>query len=255
MKQIPVAVQMYTLRTECSDNFIQTLEQVAALGYNGVEFAGYWGVEPYELRKVIDRLGLRAAGSHIALAQLESNLDEWIEAQQILGSQHIICPSLSPERRGRKEEYQHLAEQLNEMGQKCEEVGITFSYHNHDFDLVPFGETTGLEIILQETNPNWVKAELDVYWLTRSGHDPVAWMQRYAGRTPLIHLKDMTTDDERFFAELGTGGVDLSSIIAQGQELQVEWWVVEQDRTKRSAIQSISISIDYLKQNHSIGIK
>lgn len=254
MKQIPVSVQMYTLREECSQDFVKTLEQVASLGYNGVEFAGYWGKEPHELKKIIDTLGLRASGSHISLAILENQLDEMIEVQQILGSGHIICPSLPPDRRDKEEEYRRLAEQLNEMGQKCKDAGITFSYHNHDFELRRLGDITALEMIFQETNPEWVKAELDVYWLKRAGEDPVEWMKRYAGRTPLIHLKDMTTDEEQFFAELGTGGVDLQAILAQGEDSQVDWWVVEQDRTKRTALESIEMSIRYLKQNHYAGI-
>lgn len=249
MQQIPVSVQMFTLREECSQNFANTLGQVAALGFNGVEFAGYWGVQPEELRNILDGLGLRASGSHVALNLLENQLEEIIETQHIIGSKHIICPVMPLERRDKKEEYYRLAEQLNQFGETCKHTGLTFSYHNHDFELQDFGGITGLEIILEETNPEWVKAEFDVYWLTRAGHQPVEWLKRYQGRTPLVHLKDMTLDGEKFFAELGTGGVDLLPIIERGQENQVEWWVIEQDRSKRSPLESIATSIDFLKHN------
>ena len=105
-----------------------------------------------------------------------------------------------------------------------------------------------LEMILNETNPHWVKAEFDIYWLTFAGERPVDWLKRYQGRTPLVHLKDMTLDGERFFAELGTGGVDLASVLDYGIHSGVDWWIVEQDQSRISPIESVRMSLEYLRK-------
>ncbi len=247
MGQIPVGLQMFTLRNESEQDFLGALKKVASLGYQGVELAGYYGFSANELKEVLHNLGLKAASSHVPLTVLEKELDQVIEYQKTIGSKNIVCPFLPPEKRS-KEDYYNLINILNETGQKCDEEGITLSYHNHDFELQPLDDgQKPLELLLKETNPDWVKAELDVYWLTKAGENPVEWMKRYQHRTALIHLKDMTTDGEKFFAELGTGGVNLEGVLAQGDDSNVEWWIVEQDRSRCSPFESIEISINYLK--------
>src|SRR5690606_9521056 len=101
--------------------------------------------------------------------------------------------------------------------------------------------------IYMETNPEYVKAEFDVYWLTKASEDPVDWLKQYKHRTPLVHLKDMTVDEEKFFAELGTGGVNLEAILERGEENEVQWWVIEQDVCRRDPLECIERSIHYLK--------
>jgi sugar phosphate isomerase/epimerase len=245
---IPVAVQMYTMRKESEQDFIGVLEKAASLGYQGIEFAGYGNLSPEEVKKTLDGLGLQAASSHISLERLQEDLQGVIHDQHILGSRHIVCPYLLPEKRTEKD-YFELIRLLNEAGETCQKEGITLSYHNHDFELVRLSNgKTALETILDETNPEWVKAEFDVYWLTRAGEDPVKWLERYKGRTPLVHLKDMTTDGEQFFAELGTGGVNLEAVLQQGEASHVQWWIVEQDQCRRPPFESIEISLNYLKK-------
>lgn len=247
MANIQFSLQLYTLREETGKDFIGTLEKVAKLGYQGVEFAGYGGIEAYHMRKELDRLGLKASSSHVQLSLLESELDQVIEYQQIIGSQHVVCPVLPTERRS-KEAYYELIPILNEIGRKCHQAGITLSYHNHDFELVKLDNgKMPLELLLDETNSEWVKAEFDVYWLTKAGEDPVHWLKRYEGRTPLVHIKDMTTDGDKFFAELGTGGVNLDGVLKQGEQSKVEWFIVEQDRSRSLPLDSIEISMNYLK--------
>ena len=248
MAKIPVALQMFTLRNETEKDFVKTLEQVASLGYQGVEFAGYGDLSAKEMKTVLDDLGLKAASSHVSLDQLEGQLSDVIQYSQGIGNKHIVCPFLMPDRRT-EADYKALIKSLNDIGRVCHEEGLTFSYHNHDFELQRLSDgRTALETILEETNPEWVKAEFDIYWLQRAGEVPLEWIKRHPERTPLVHLKDMTTDGEQFFAELGTGGVDLQSVLNYGETAGVEWWVVEQDQSRRSPLESIEISINYLKQ-------
>ncbi|MDR6125083.1 sugar phosphate isomerase/epimerase [Bacillus sp. SLBN-46] len=245
---IPIAVQMYTLREESEVDFVGTLRKVAELGFNGVEFAGYGGLPVLEVKKVLDELGLQAAASHVPLEDLESNLEQVIEDQKLLGSKYVVCPYLLPERRT-EQDYQALILLLEQAGQKCRQEGITLCYHNHDFELERLSDgRTALESIFEDTNAENVKAELDVYWLTKAGEKPVEWMNRYRNRTPLIHLKDMTTDEEQYFAELGTGGVDIESVLNLGVDAGVDWWIVEQDFSRRTPFESIEISINFLKE-------
>jgi sugar phosphate isomerase/epimerase len=250
----PIAVQMFTLRNKSEKDFLGTLEKVAKIGYDGVEFAGYGGLTAIELKKALNDLGLKPAASHVKLPLLEKDLDEVIGYQHVLGNKHIVCPHLPPERRS-QEDYYQLISFLNETGRRCHEEGITFSYHNHDFELITLENgKKPLEWLFEETNPKWVQTELDIYWLTKAGEDPVEWIKRYHNRTPLIHLKDMTTDGEKFFAELGTGGVNVDGVLEQGSKSNVEWWVVEQDQSKRSPFESIEISYNYLKSNVNISV-
>ncbi|WP_405100037.1 sugar phosphate isomerase/epimerase family protein [Oceanobacillus sp. FSL H7-0719] len=249
MNAIPIGLQMFTLHEESSKDFVGTLKKVAEIGYQGVEFAGYGDLTAKELKKVLDDLELKAASSHVPLTTLELDLelDQVIEYQHEIGSKHLVCPFLLPNRR-REQDYDDLIPILNRIGKKCYEEGITFVYHNHDFELVPLSNgKKPLELLFEETNPEWVQTELDIYWLTRAGEDPAEWVKRYNNRTPLIHLKDMTTDGEKFFAELGTGGVDLDGVLRQGSESNTKWWIVEQDQSKRSPFESIQISFDYLQ--------
>jgi sugar phosphate isomerase/epimerase len=247
MKNIPVALQMYTLRDASEKDFTGTLKRVADIGFDGVEFAGYGGLDAKELRDVIDSLGLRAASSHIPLADLRNNLERSIEQQLILGSKYIVCPYLEENER-EEQDYIKLIELLNRAGEQCAGHGISLCYHNHDFELKKLSDgRTALETILEETNPAWVHAEFDIYWLTYAGEEPADWIKRYNNRTPLVHLKDMTTDSERFFAELGTGGVQLSTVLDIGDAANVNWWVVEQDVCRRDPFESVAISLDYLK--------
>ncbi|MBB2482070.1 sugar phosphate isomerase/epimerase [Bacillus sp. APMAM] len=248
MTKIPVALQMYSLRNEGERDFVGTLEKVAKLGFAGVEFAGYGGMEATQLKEVLDDLGLKAASSHVPLDVLENQLSDVIRYQQTIENSHIVCPFLMPDQRN-QDAYARLIQTLNQVGEECHKEGITFSYHNHDFELVTLANgLKPLEWILNETNPEWVKAEFDVYWLTKAGEEPTEWLKRYKGRTPLVHLKDMTKDEEQFFAELGTGGVDIEAILALGDDCDVEWWIVEQDASKRPPLESIEMSSRYLKQ-------
>ncbi|MBD8069692.1 sugar phosphate isomerase/epimerase family protein [Bacillus sp. PS06] len=252
MTSIPIAVQLYTLRDETKKDFAGTLRKVAELGYTGVEFAGFSGLAAKEVKELLDQYGLQAASSHVPLEELRNNLNKVIEEQKLIGSKYIVVPFLMPDQR-KEEDYKELISFLNEAGEICEKEGITLCYHNHDFELERLEDgRKALEVIFDDTNPRFVQTELDIYWLTKAGENPVAWLKRYENRSPLVHLKDMTMDEEQFFAELGTGGVDLESVVTLGEEIGVKWWIVEQDMSRRSPLESIEISINYLKKqlNH-----
>lgn len=247
MNQIPIAVQMFSLREEAEKDFAGTLKKVAELGFDGVELAGYGNLTAQEVKNLLDEYGLKAAASHISIDELESELEQVIEEQIILGSNYIVCPYLAEDRRHERN-YLALPSLLNEIGETCKRNGLTLCYHNHDFELETLSDgRKALEVIFDGTDPDKVKTEFDVYWLKKAGEDPISWLDKYRDRSPLIHLKDMTLDDEQFFAELGTGGVEIERILEQGEELNVAWWIVEQDATRLTPFRSMEISMNYLK--------
>lgn len=245
MEKIPVAIQLFTLRDRLANDFVGTLEQVSEIGYDGVELAGYGDLTVTELKKTLDRLDLKVAGSHVPLEALKNNLDQVIADQKVLGNKYVVCPYLEPEDR-RPEFYQELAKFLNQVGNQLNEAGLVLCYHNHDFELeqMPNGQAV-LDYLFDQTEVANLQAELDLYWIQKAGDDPIDWIKRYHGRTPLIHLKDMTTDGEQFFAELGSGGLDLENILATGKP---EWWIVEQDLSRIDPLESIQISYQYLQK-------
>lgn len=240
-----IVLQLYTLHDECAKDFYHTLEKVSEIGYKYVELAGYWGKEAEDLKAILDRLNLSVVSSHVPLEKMEENLERELLYLKKLDCNNIVCPYLGEDRRA---DYVQLAKILNKIGERSKQYGIELSYHHHDFELEKNGDKTNLEVLLAETDSDYVKVELDVYWLTLAGEDPLIWLKNFSGRMPLIHLKDMTTDSEKNFAELGTGRVNIEAIVKKSKESNVQWLVVEQDKCKRSPFESIQISRDYLNK-------
>lgn len=241
-----IALQLYTLRNELRADLVGTLRTVAEIGYRAVELAGAGGMSASDLKATLDSLGLRAISAHVGLDRLETSLASEVEFQAELGNHDVVCPSLPPQRRADEAGWHHAAEALNRIGQRCRELGARFSYHNHAFEFEPVGSTTGLEILLGETDPTLVHWEPDVYWIAFARQDPAAWLRRYAARCPLVHLKDMTRGDSPTFAEVGEGVLDFASIFAAATS--AEWYVVEQDATARPAFESVALSLRHLRE-------
>lgn len=240
-----LAVQMYTLRDETQNDFKGTLEKVAELGYKGAEFAGYGNLTASELKNCLDRLGLKAAGSHVSLDLLKDSLDEQIDYNLEIGNPFIVCPWSDPKSR---QEYLELAAILNKVGEKCKNKGLQLCYHNHAHEFNTFDGEYGIDIIFNNTDAELVKAEVDTYWVQRAGLNPVQFIKKNSGRCPLVHLKDMESGEEKFFAEVGNGVMDFSSIIASANEAGAAWMIVEQDKCRRPALESVTISYQNLKK-------
>ncbi|MFO7167786.1 MAG: sugar phosphate isomerase/epimerase [Chloroflexota bacterium] len=242
----PIALQMYTLRDEAQKDFKGTLRAVAEMGYGAVELAGLGGLSPRELRAELDALGLKVSGAHVPIERLEGELAAAIEELQILGGRFLIVPWLPPERRSSVEAYRSLGAKLNEIGRAAQAQGLQLCYHHHDFELTRFGDTTGLHAMRDATDPALVKFEIDIYWAAYAGFDPAALIGEFSGRVPLVHLKDMK-EGSRVFAEVGHGTLDIPGVIAAAETAGAEWFIVEQDRCERPALESVRMSLEYLR--------
>lgn len=248
MANIPIALQLYTVREEAARDFVGTLDQVAAIGYAGVELAGYGPLTAAQLRAKLDALGMAVAGSHIALARMETELPAVIHECEILGCPTLVCPFLPPERRT-EGAYRAVAVSLNRIGAAAHAAGLGFCYHNHAFEFeTTIDGQTAFDWLAAHTDPMLVQLELDAFWAQKAGHDPAAMLARYIGRVALLHLKDMTADAEQTFAPVGTGSVDFAPLFAAAERGGVHWYIVEQDRAEGSAIDAARTSFENLKQ-------
>ncbi|MCY0876163.1 MAG: sugar phosphate isomerase/epimerase [Firmicutes bacterium] len=237
-------LQLYTLRDRMQQDFLGTLQQVAEIGYEGVEFAGFGGLSATDLRAALDRLGLRGVSAHIPLAQLDQ-VDEITEYAKVVGLEYVVCPWLDPSMR---DNYSDLMKQLGELGAKYAERGLSLCYHNHDFEFaVKVGDRYAFDYLFANTNPKHVQVELDAYWVHRAGFTATDYLERYKGRTPLLHLKDMRGDESKAFAELGQGTLPIRSFIEEGVKNGVSWFFVEQDVCPGDALDSVKTSFRHLR--------
>jgi sugar phosphate isomerase/epimerase len=245
--RVPVALQMYSVREEAAGDFQGTLKAVAAIGYTALELAGYGDLTAPHLRTVLDDLGLRAVSNHVALSLLREDLDRAIEESLALGCHFLICPWLPEAERGDADGYWRLAAELSRFGRRCQEQGLGFAYHNHDFEFKQLDGRFALDILLDTADPQTVKSELDIYWAYYAGVAPAEYLRRLGNRCALVHLKDMTKDDTRAFAEVGEGRLDFPEIFAAAGEAGVAYYVVEQDRCQRPPLESVRISLEHLR--------
>jgi sugar phosphate isomerase/epimerase len=246
-----VGLQLYTVRKQLEKNFASTLEEVAALGFLEVEFAGYFKHTPQEVKSILDRYQLSAPSAHISTDVLRGNLQEAIEAAQVIGHQYLVCGYVPAEERRSLDDYKKFVDLLNGAGERLKRVGIQLGYHNHDFEFAPIVGGEGklpYDLILAGTDPQMVKMEMDLYWITKAGQNPLKYFSSYPGRFPLVHVKDMDNTPRHFFTEVGQGTIDFKKIFAAAQKAGVKHYFVEQDETPTSPFSSIRLSMDYLKR-------
>ncbi len=230
MATLPVCLQGYTVRDDFAQDFYGTLKKVAGIGYVGVELAGIYGKDAAELKTVLDDNALMVPGAHVGLAEL-SSIEATIETYNTLGAKYLIVPFLPAEMRTSMDDYRKLAETLSGIGAAVSAAGMGFAYHNHDFEFETFGgDITAFDLLFDSTDADVVKVELDAFWVKKAGLDPVTYLNKYAGRVPLLHVKDMTTDGK--FAQVGEGITDFSPIFTAAESVGgTQYYIVEQDST------------------------
>ena len=248
MSQIPIGLQLYTVRDEMAKDYRGTIRRVADIGYAGVELAGPNVLEAAELSDLLAELNLRPCGAHIALGEFENNLDAVIAYHSAIGNPYLGVPALPGELRN-PAGFRQVAATMNRVGAEVKAAGMTLYYHNHAFEFEGAAGERGLDILYGETDPELVKLEADVYWYAYAGKDPAALIGEYAGRFPLIHLKDMVGEgDDRTFAEVGAGTIDLRAVMAAAEAQGAEWFIVEQDRCAGPSLESARLSFENLRK-------
>jgi sugar phosphate isomerase/epimerase len=243
-----IGLQLYTLRKEMDKDFEGSLQKVAAIGYNEVEFAGYYQRTPNQVKEILDRYKLEAPSAHVSLADLRMKLDASIDAAKVIGHKLLVCPYLTEQDRKTIDDYKRHAETFNKAAAACQKAGIEFGYHNHDFEFIPIDGQVPLDVLLAETDKDLVKIELDLYWVKKGNRDALEYMNKYPGRIIAFHVKDMDNTPMQSFTEVGRGIINFKDIFAQSKSAGVKYFIVEQDQCPGSPFDSIKISHDYLRK-------
>ena len=246
MRRDQISLQLYTVREHTARDMPGTLRRLAEIGYTAVELAGFGGLTPRELRGTLDDLGLRASGAHVPLDAWKSDPGSVIADMHAIGSPHAIVPIAPPGRRGDEDSVARLAESFNRWGGLCRGEGLTFSYHNHDFEFAPLGDATMWDVLVRETDPELVHLELDLYWIKYGGTDPETVLRDVGDRVSLVHLKDMAPDETRSDLPVGEGTIPWPQLLAAADEVDVEWFVAEQDNP-RDALEDVESSLKAMR--------
>jgi sugar phosphate isomerase/epimerase len=261
-----IGLQLYTVRDFMDKDPLGTLAKVAQIGYNSVENATYTGSEKFygmdamTYKKVLTNNGLMALSGHYRLGE-ETNkgavvngtiLHDWqkaVDDASAVGLKYMVCAYLSDQERGTLDHYKQLADIFNKAGEACHKAGIQFCYHNHNFEFEVQDSVFPYDILLDKTDKDLVKMEMDLYWIKKAGQDPLALFQKHPGRFPLWHVKDMSKEADQSFAEVGNGIIDFKTIFQHKDEAGMKYFFVEQDKCPGSPFDSISQSIKFIKAN------
>lgn len=254
-----IGLQLYTLRKELPADVRGVIAKVARAGYKEVEPFGYsvkdkfWGLDPKAFKDLLNQHGLTAPSAHYSMDKFmtdgnQEDLKSYIEAANALGSEYIVVPYLGEGLRRDLEDWKKIAGRLNEASAICKSNGLKLAYHNHNFEFTDHDGTTGYEILLKETDPSAVQFELDLYWVVRSGNDPVKLFTEHPGRFPMWHVKDMDKVDHTINTEVGTGTIDFTGLYKNAGLAGLKHLIVEQENFAIDPYVSIKQSADYIKK-------
>ncbi|WP_248930633.1 sugar phosphate isomerase/epimerase family protein [Paenibacillus hamazuiensis] len=270
---LSIGLQVFSIRKELAKDFWGTLEKVAEIGYKHIEFANHTAGTDYgvgfhidadTLRQGLDRLGLKAISAHIHPISLDI-IDGTIDYHQAIGNNSLVCGIGFWKN---KDDVLAFSKNLNVIGEKCRKRGMDFYYHNHFMEFQEFDGQTVMDLILEHTDKDFVKIELDTYWTIRGGVDPVAYLRKLGDRCDLIHQKDLTAaanpanifetighhceinvdkfrefSKVEYFTEVGEGTIDIPAIIKEATNIgAAKYIIVEQDHSSRNELDSIAMS-------------
>jgi sugar phosphate isomerase/epimerase len=272
MKQLPVGYQLYSAREEAKKDLKGVCRALKAMGYDGVEFAGFYGRSAEEIKAILAETGLRAVSSHVSAADIEKDMFGVIAYHQAIGCRYIAVPYLDQEHRPGAAGFPAMIRLMYRFGKLCKEAGIQLLYHNHDFEFVDVSGMYGLDFLYAAVEPELLKTEIDVCWVKYAGVEPAEYVRKYAGRAPLVHMKDFVGKkgggtpyaligraekaDEGVAFEyrpLGHGCQDVKAVTEAAIDAGAEWLIVEQDDWyKRSPLEQAKESIDTL---YGLGVK
>ncbi|WP_026899049.1 sugar phosphate isomerase/epimerase family protein [Daejeonella oryzae] len=256
-----LGIQLYTLRNQLFKDAKDTIIKIAAAGYNDVETFGYdrknhfFGLTPKEFKMLLsDNNLISSCGHYNSNDFIRSNSDDEIkmaiEAANAINQKCVIVPYLVADLRDSEDDYKRIAEKLNRAALLCKDANLELAYHNHDFEFTQFGSKTGYDILLDETEAANVKMELDLYWITRAGKDPLAYFEKYPGRFISFHIKDMGKDKVQN-TNIGEGIIDFKTILSRSKQAGAKYYFVEYDELPKEAdpFESIAKSNKYVRAN------
>lgn len=246
-------IQLYTLREDMPKDPKGILKQLASFGFQQIEgFEGeqgmFWNMPHTEFKAYLDDIGLEMISSHCKI--FEDFETKAAQAAEV-GMSYLICPSIGAQRS--VEDWKKVTDKFNECGRICKENGIRFAYHNHEYSFKAFSGMIPQEFMMENTDPELVDFEMDIYWVVTGGADPIDFLNKYPNRFRLCHVKDRLKDapaDERGAScDLGTGSIDFPKILKVAEEKGMQYYILEQERYDNSTpLKSAQAGAEYLKK-------
>jgi len=250
MKRIPIALQLYSVRKDCERDLYGTLEEIAKMGYEGVEFAGYYDRTAEELRKILEDLGLKVVGSHLRIDTLRGDeLKKTIEFNRVLGNKYLIVPSLPKEMRESKASWIEAARLMNKISEKVKPEGMQTGYHNHAVDFIPINGEIPWHIFFGEAKPE-VIMQLDTGNAMMGGltaDEVIEVIKKYPGRAVTVHLKEFSATNKK--AVIGEGDMKWEEFFRACETVGgTEWYIVEQESYAYPPLECVKKCLENLKR-------
>ena len=225
-----IGIQLYTVRSLTEKNLEGTLASLSRIGYREVEFAGYFGRTPAQIRTMLKANKLKSPSTHIPLPASDDVWKKSLDEAKSIGHEWVVVPWLDQAARPTTDDgWGKLADRFNALAKLAKARGLKFAYHNHDFEFAKAGNATALDLLLTRTDPKLVDFEMDLYWVYKGGGDPLDFFTRYAHRFPLLHVKDATAAPALAMVDVGSGTIDFGKIFARASASGQKHIYVEHD--------------------------
>jgi len=249
---MPFGLQLFTLRDVIADNPRDVIGQLADFGYKQIEsYEGpmgmYWGMGNTGFKTFLDELGLTMISSH---ANVFDDFERKADKAAEIGVRYLICPSIRGRigSEGTLDDYRRMADTFNEIGQVAKNAGISFAYHNHAYSFHEMEGEIPQRVLMDNTDPDLVEYQMDIYWVVAGGHDPEEWIRAHPNRFTSSHVKDMINGDHIESTVLGTGMIDFPPILSLAKENGMKYFIVEQEAyTGTTPIDAVRKNADYMK--------
>lgn len=241
-----IGIQLWTVRDFIQSETMITLKKISEIGYNSIEPYGFdgkfYGISPGDFRKMIEDMGMKLTSTHTGISS--GNAGMIIDGAFTAGLEMLVMPSPGGRPIDTPDDYKRLAEELNKIGEKVEDAGLLFGYHNHDKEFESTDGVVHYDILLKETDPDLVFFQLDLAWIVKGGYDPVTYFETYPGRFKSWHVKDLGMTGNSI--DFGHGRVDLPAAFKSREKAGLIHYFVEQEEYKTDAFKSISDDYHYL---------
>jgi sugar phosphate isomerase/epimerase len=244
-----IGLQVYTIRDVMDKDWKTALTQVAQIGYKNIEMGNFLGPSLESFMDFLKQIGLKTLSGGGNLSDLEKSLPEIIDSSLKMGKKYVVSfwPwSDSPENK-KLDDWKRVAESLNKIGEQVKKAGLVFAYHNHAIEFAVTEGRIPYDILLENTDPALVGMEIDLYWIEKGGCKSIPYFEKFPGRFPLWHVKDMDNTEQRSFACVGQGIIDFPAIFAKAELAGLQYVFVEQDQPV-DAIECARVSCEYLKK-------
>jgi len=244
-----IGLQLLTVSAEMKKDWKATLRKVAGIGYRNIEFGDAYGGSVPEFKAFVKELGLACFAGGAALGEWKKSPDKIIDSSLELGKKWLMCywPWEDSAENKTLDDWKRMAESLNPIGEKVRKAGLGFAYHNHDLEFKVTEGKIPYDVLLQNTDPSKVGMMIDLYWIEKGGQKPLPYFEKYPGRFPLWHAKDMDRTAERSFSCVGQGIIDFPSIFAKADLAGMKYVFVEHDKPS-DGIECARVSFEYLKR-------